>query len=67
MLKETGFRCILRGDLEPIRISSGDAHRVAVQIIVNNLHFSLNDLRGKRFVRGPLRLSHPSRAAFRVG
>jgi hypothetical protein len=47
---ETSFRGILRGNLQPIWVRSGNAYRVAVQIVVNDLHFTPNRLLLKWFV-----------------
>ena len=48
---ESRFGSLHRGDLQPFRITSGDPHRIAVEVIVDDLHLPFHDLRVKWFAR----------------
>src|SRR5262245_19227166 len=45
------FGSVRRGNLQTLRIPSGHSHRVAVQVIADDLHLPFHDPRVKRFAR----------------
>ena len=38
------------GDLQPIWVAAGDAHRVAVQVVADDAHLALHNVRVEGFV-----------------